>query len=390
MRTVACVVTEYTRDSHADVIIGKILDGYVHDGRRGPQLRVASLYVEQRPAADISREIERVAGLKRYDTVEGALTLGGPRLAVDGVLLIAEHGDYPLTVKRQRAYPRARMFEDITDVFVKYGCVVPVFIDKHFAHTWRDTSWMYETICRLGVPVLAGSSAPLTFREPALIMRRGSRIAEALIVASGPLEDDGFHALEALQCMVERRLGGETGVLAVQTFRGSRIREVLCERTDTRMLLRAALACTRDGELEPSIDDDPSAAAVRLEYTDGLRATVAMLGDRPQGYRFGFSACVHGEADPLSTLVWFQRDRPYIHFAYLAKAIEVLVQTRRGPYPIERTLLTSGILEGMMTSAFMDGQRIETPHLAGLAYFAVDYPFAPVPLGFGAPLTWST
>ena len=48
-KRVAAVVTEYRRWSHADVIVGKILEGYNHDGKDGPNLRLVSLYADQFP-----------------------------------------------------------------------------------------------------------------------------------------------------------------------------------------------------------------------------------------------------------------------------------------------------------------------------------------------------
>src|SRR5690242_3274029 len=94
-KKVAAVVTEYRRHSHADVIVGKILEGYNYDGGAGPGLQVAGMYVDQFPAGDMSRALARKHGFRIHDSIAGALTLGGKALAVDGVLLIGEHGRYP-------------------------------------------------------------------------------------------------------------------------------------------------------------------------------------------------------------------------------------------------------------------------------------------------------
>src|SRR5436305_11964044 len=92
---VAAIVTEYRRNSHADVIVGKILEGFDQDGGAGPALRLAALYTDQVPATDLSRDLARRHGFRIARTVEEAITLGEDRVAVAGVLSIGEHGDYP-------------------------------------------------------------------------------------------------------------------------------------------------------------------------------------------------------------------------------------------------------------------------------------------------------
>src|SRR5207244_4923362 len=97
-----------------------------------------------------------------------ALTLGGNQLAVDGVLLIAEHGNYPLTPKGEKLYPRRRFFEEVVKVFRASKRIVPVFNDKHLAYNWADAKWMYDQHRELGFPMMAGSSVPVAWRRPEL------------------------------------------------------------------------------------------------------------------------------------------------------------------------------------------------------------------------------
>jgi hypothetical protein len=79
---------------------------------------------------------------------------------------------------------------------------------------------MVETARQLGFPLLAGSSLPVTWRRPELELPVGTRIREALVASRGELEVFGFHALEALQCMVERRTRGQQGVRSVRCLQG--------------------------------------------------------------------------------------------------------------------------------------------------------------------------
>ena len=56
--------------------------------------------------------------------------------------------------------------------------------------------------------------------------------------------------------------------------------------------------------------------------------------------------------------------KPFEHFACLVQAIEKMFESGKPTYPVERTLLTSGILEAILNSKFENQKRIETPHLA--------------------------
>src|SRR5262245_20467817 len=98
---VAAVVTEYRPNSHADVIVGKILSGYDQQGGQGPALKLVSLFTDQVPKSDISRELAEKHGFKIAKTIDEALTHGTNKLQVAGVLSIGEHGEYPQTPQKQ-------------------------------------------------------------------------------------------------------------------------------------------------------------------------------------------------------------------------------------------------------------------------------------------------
>src|SRR5262249_21813625 len=163
-KTIAAIVTVYRRHSHADVIVGKILEGYDHQGGPGPNLRLASLYVDQHPDGDMSRDLARKHGFPLFDTIESALTLGGKQLAVNGVLCIGEHGKYETNARGQILYPRRRFFEEVAKTFVTYKKSVPVFNDKHLAARWSDAQWMYDKARELFVPFMAGPCGAPTGR----------------------------------------------------------------------------------------------------------------------------------------------------------------------------------------------------------------------------------
>src|SRR5258707_12982990 len=101
--------------------------------------------------------------------------------------------------------------EEIARVFRKVGRSVPVFNDKHLSYTFDKAKKMLARGKDLGFPVMAGSSLPVVWRRPELELRLEAGVEEALVATYGPIEIYGFHALEALQTMGERRKGGETG-----------------------------------------------------------------------------------------------------------------------------------------------------------------------------------
>ncbi len=384
-KKVAAIVTEYRKDSHADVIIGKILEGFDQKGGPGPDLKVVSMYVDQFPEKEFSRDLAKKHGFTIYDQIEPALTLGGKTLAVDGVLNIGEHGKYPFNEKEQHLYPRRRFFEEVAKTFEKCKKSVPVFNDKHLAATWDDAKWMYDRARELFVPFMAGSSLPVTWRKPPLTLPKNSALTGALALGYGGTESYGFHTLEVLQCMVERRKGGETGVSAVQYLTGDAMWQALDDGQWSKELLEAGLEhipAKAKGDYRELCRKEKSAGVFLIEYRDGFKAAAALLNglthEGPSG-GFAFAAKLAGEAKPVGTHFYLQSEVPYGHFAYLVKAIEAMIHTGHPVYPAERTLLTTGILDAVMASRHEKGKRIATPHL-DVKYQPTDWPFATDPI----------
>jgi hypothetical protein len=373
-KAVAAIITVYRPGSHADVLIGKILEGWRQDGGPGPALRVASMYVEQFPPQDLSRALSRKHGVLLCDSIEQALTLGSDRLAVEGVISIGEHGDYPWNEKEQHLYPRRRFFEEITRVFEKYDRVVPVFNDKHLGPAWEDAKWMYDRARELRVPFMAGSSLPVSFRTPEITVPMGCEIEAAVGIGYSGLDVYGSHALDCLQCLVERRRGAETGVKWVQFLHGPDLWNAVDSGVVRQDVLDAAYAVV------PKLNDrgmraDDQAALFLFEYADGLLAAQFMF--QTVG-RTAVALKLKGQRQPLATSFEERTMPSYPHFAYLLKAIERMMHTGRPSYPVERVLLTSGILDRALTSRLLGGEKLQTPELA-ITYQPVDYPHAPRP-----------
>jgi hypothetical protein len=381
-KPVAAIITEYRRHSHADVIVGKILEGFHHDGGAGPRLKLVSMFVDQFPANDMSRDLAKKHGFTIYEKIEDALTLGKGKISVEGVLSIGEHGKYPDNEKGQKLYPRRRFFEEITAAFAKYKKSVPVFNDKHLAATWTDAKWMYDRSRELFVPFLAGSSIPVTWRRPALKLDRNCELVEAVQVGYGPFEGYGFHALEGLQCLVERRKGGETGVKSVQCLQGEDMWKAMDAGQWSKGLLEAALErvpSKAKGDYRETTKKAKDAGVFLIEYADGFKAAVAMMNGHVyegDGGAFTFACQLKGEDKPRATQFYLQQPDPFAHFAYQVRAIDSMIQTGHAVYPVERTLLTTGILDAVMTSRHEMHKKLDTPHLAQIKYQPTDWPFA--------------
>ena len=377
---IAAVVTTCFKYSHAQHFVDRFLDGYGWNStHHHPPMDLVSLYVDQVGPDDLSRErAARHPAMKICPGIAEALTLGGSKLAVDGVLIIGEHGKYPRNEKGQTRYPRYEFFEQVTKVFRDSGRAVPVFNDKHLSWNWEWARKMYDTSRELKFAFMAGSSLPVTWRIPSVEMPLRSRISEALCVCYGGVDSYDFHGLETIQCMVERRRGGENGVKWIQAYRGDKFWDALREGVWPKPLMDAALCRSHTltparegfGDIFPTADDmrrlvkDP--VAYRYEHNDGLKCTMLLMNGLIRD--FNFAAYVDGSREPWSTQMYLPmpdgRTTLANFFSPLVNNVEKMYLSGKAAYPIERTLLTTGLTAAGVESLYRGQTRFETPHLA--------------------------
>ena len=378
-KRIAFLGTKVYQHSHAQHFLDRHAMGYTFAGRwQVPRFDIASVYIDQFEEPDLGKQRIEKYRLKAFGTIEEALTLGTSKLAVDGVVIIGEHGDYPVNDRGQKRYPRYEWFKKVVKVFEDSGRSVPVFNDKHLSTVWSECKEMVDDSVRLKFPFLAGSSLPVTWRMPATELAMDTPLKESVCVCYGKVDSYDLHGLETAQCMSERRSGGESGVKRVLAVNGDRVWQELehADRSDSQRLFVAALTRSHNLPVEDGYPTAPvtyewakrvmkdAVTAYFIEHNDGFRTCMFMCPIRDFNYA--------GMRSDNGSIVSCQMYLPMpTHgsttadfFNPLARHIEDVVLTGRTPYPIERALLTSGMVIAAVESLFQKRTPIETPHLA--------------------------
>ncbi len=358
---VAAVLTIFTPNSHADVFMMRLLQGYrLNKKTYLPRLDLVSMYVDQFPPTDMARDLAEEYGFRIYPTIAEAVRAGKARTDLDGVAIIGEHGDYPSNEMGQKLYPRKEFFEQVAQVMRQDGHVAPVYVDKHFSYSWEKARWMYDTARELKMPLMAGSTVSLAWRVPPLELSPADELEQALVVGFGDTDAYGFHCLEALQAIVEKRKGGETGVASVQAFTGPKVWELGSQGVWSRELLEAALARTPSrvpGKPEELVKQP---VLFLVNYRDGLKGRVLISNGLLRSWAFAAHRKPSRRILSTDCRIQFQL---HGHWGFMVRNFEELVVNRRLPNPVERTLLTTGVLSFAFQSLHRGGVEIPTPML---------------------------
>jgi hypothetical protein len=381
-KRIAFLGTDVYQHSHPQHFLDRFAMGYAMGGKwHEPRVELASVYIDQFNDKDIGKQrIERY-GLKQFPSVEEALTLGGSKLAVDGVVIIGEHGRYPKNDLGQTLYPRYEWFKKVVKVFEASGRAVPVFNDKHLSTDWARCTEMVADSKRLKFPFYAGSSLPVTWRLPGYEMPLNTPLKESVCVAYGGVDSYDFHAYETAQCVSERRLGGEVGIRNMHAAKGEKLWVLLDDpaRATTRELFVSAL--TRSHNLP--VDNGYPTAPVTYEWAKkALPDTIGFLAEHRDGFRTGaFLTSIRdfnyaGMRADTGEIIGCQMYLPMPgssattadFFTPLIRHVEDMIISGSTIYPIERTLLTSGMVIAGVQSLAAE-KLIETPEMA-VAYRA--------------------
>jgi hypothetical protein len=403
---IAVIATTYFPYSHADVIVSRWLEAWPEDKSVGwvPRTQIASLFVDQIPPCDwdklteservrtfnanidMARSISRQYGVPLYQTIREALCLGGETLSVDGVLLIGEHGDYPLNERGQKLYPRAEFFDQITAVFRESERVVPLFNDKALSWNSEYSCKMATEIRAMNIPFLGGSSLPISGFSQRFVGEEPPEDAfiqeMTLCFGSGP-ESYGFHSLDWANALLENR--SPRGISSIQVYEGEAVWQGL-ERGDwSRDLFDAMLSqCDLQGSgdfaadcVHATLHRESSRArsefllspvAFTCLHSGGVKVTHLFLKGVTSTFALALRWC-----DARGSHLFAARNRCgdvdnalLGHFAQLCTQIQEMVLTGVSPVPLERTLLSSLATSTMMALLWKQtspDHAIVTPHL---------------------------
>jgi len=217
----------------------------------------------------------------------------------------------------------------------------------------------------LKVPLMAGSSLPTLWRYPPVDVKRGARLKEIVAVSYHTLDAYGYHALEMVQCLAERRAGGETGVKQVQTLSGDAVWEAMDKRLFNQTLLADALKRLKRSPITHQPHKHlrelvKSPDLFIIEYRDGLKAYIITLNGAASEWAVAWETAM---GEKQSTTFWTQEARPYMHFTHLVKGTEKMFHTGKPTWPAERTLMTSALLDALLISKSKNGIGVPTDYL---------------------------
>jgi hypothetical protein len=364
----AVISTVYYPYSHTDVILTRWFDRRDTDkawGWNGPRSQIASAYIAQFPDNDMGVEALKKNNVPLYKTVHEALCCGGDSLAVDAVLLIGEHGDYPYNRFGQKLYPRKELFDKIVEVFDATGKSVPVFHDKHLSWDYDLAKQMIETSRQRNFRLLASSSLPFCHYKPHVNVD-DAELEEVVAVfpnVHGQPDHYSYHMLEVIQQCIERRKGYEIGVERVTAYLGEDVWKAQDAGLWSQELFEAALNLS-----DPAVNNyrDESKRefpthAFRLEYADGLKVT--LVGFYPlEEFAFALRRKGTQSVEP-SRCMSGQENEYYPHFATFSRVIEDFFWNEIEPFPQGRALLTAGTSQAMIQAQILPGVTFPTPHL---------------------------
>jgi hypothetical protein len=324
-----------------------------------------SVYIHQLNESPLGQKICKAKNIPIFKTAGEAVTLGGKELAVDGVVIVGEHGNYPTNLKGQWMLPRWWIYQQVIKVFEQSKRSVPVFNDKHFSFSWDEAKWMFDKSRELNFPLTGGSSIPTYYRKPEIELDIDTPIKTSVVLGGAADEGALFHCVDVLQAFVERRKGSETGVKAVQCIRGPETWRWTERNAWAARLLESV---RKSFDLKPGHFEEIQRPNVCIvEYNDGTKAAVYSAQD----VGWTYAGEIEGQKDPtiISMLGWPGPFSQYHASNSLPHWITEMMVTKKEPFNAERLLLSTGIVAYNMDSNWENGRysaigrRIETPFM---------------------------
>lgn len=345
-KRIAFIVESWYPASHAEVIGTRFLEGYRVGATAYPApLRIVSVFSDAPRAQDRTRELAAKYGFRVAGSVAEALLddpqSARPRLIADGVL-IATREEVPRTGS-QLASPTSRLqvVREVLRILDQVGARLPIFVDKMLAANWQDAQTIVTEAGRRTIPLMAGSVLPFTPLDRPL---RPGKVTVAVAIASTPYWAFAFHAMEFLQGYVEQRVPRETGISAIREVGSDYWSLPDREQWGSAVfdaLLASARTRTGRGLAIPGAPGSET-TVVLIQYADGTRAVLGLLPRAFDDSEFLLGAQFADGTRDLGGLIL--RGEPFDHFGYLVHALAEFFTSGRPPVPVERTLLTTGVV----------------------------------------------
>lgn len=352
-KKVAVIITEYRHNSHAEVIVGRLLEGLPYH----PRVEVVSMYTDQVPDNDMSREAAKNKNVPIFPTIAEAIRVGDTGTIIDGVVIVGEHGDYPWNEKRQKEYPRKRLMAETLQALDELELTVPVFLDKHMSYDMRDAAWIYRQVKQRNIPFMGGSSVSLTESVPRFNPEALKTAKEWFVISHGGIESYGYHAMEVLQHLAEQRSGGETGIASIHALEGEKVWEAMDRKEWPEDLLLETLKKQENPPTGHPRGQVENPVLFKICYWDGSKGYVAQFGSFTRDWAFAFR-----NKEGITSARCKMYGRPFKHFEYFTQKIEDLIIEGRPSFPMERTYVTTGLIDLGMESLHQK-KKIETPEL---------------------------
>ncbi|MGI2295068.1 hypothetical protein [Paenibacillus sp. GXUN7292] len=354
---IAAIATEYRHNSHAHMIVGRLLGEF--PGYR-PQLEVASLYLDQYPANDSGRETAARLSVPLLPSIRETILHAERRGGLQGVIMIGEHGDYPLDEWGRKQYPRYRFMNETLDALAELDLRVPIFSDKFLSYRADQSVRMFENLSNRAIPFMGGSSIPLAPRRNMPADHHLDSAREWLVVSfSSEFEAYGYHALEVLQSLAERREGGESGIAGIDVMHGGAVWEAMERRQWPEDLLLAALKPVRAADTSHPRESSDTTYLLTVHYKDGSRGYVIQQTRLAEQWSF---ALRDGNGNIFESVCLSDNNWPFRHFDRMTNAIEQFIISSQPPFPAERILISSCLINRAMESLHK-GRYVATPEL---------------------------
>ena len=374
LRKIAFLLDEFTTPSPAQQLLDRFLIGYPRDG-------VLRRFEGTQVSAYLAVSIESNFGErpKEFD-LDVAHTVEEAVADADAVVIVsrrpgAQANEAFLKIALERAPEGA-------------AC----FVHGALANSLTTARTLAATAAARRIALVAGTPLSVTWRLPPVELPAGTPLTEALIVvqvnpqaiqATPPsppatLAGAELHALDGLLPVIERRRGGESGIRTVRFLEGKELWRAGQKGLWSWPLLAAALSRSHTPQGDPVLDGRtqdlvglglvPKLArnprGWLLEHRDGLRSTILVL----DGVVADFNFAVRAKNGEIVSAQLFRAPPPAEHhFNRLAAVMEDFFRSGKSPWPIERNLLSAGLLETFAKPSSLSGRRVETSEL-GIAY----------------------